>query len=86
MTKRLGRPGALEPDAVEKMPRGYSMGIDRSLVESFTSSFPFHDEDYVSPLMRMMGYTRSPNRCIHYRKRLLLGSSRWRCADCGAYL
>jgi hypothetical protein len=86
MTKRLGKPGALEPTAVEKMPRGYSLGIDHDLGESYAVSLPFHDEDYVSPLMRMMGYTRSPNRCIHYRKRLLLGSTRWRCADCGTFL
>lgn len=39
-----------------------------------------------SPLMRRLGYTAHPDACTHYRKRLMLGSTQWTCADCGVRL
>lgn len=61
---------AIEPTAVEKMPRSYYIGIDIGLGDSYNATFPIH----------------KPTPCIHHRKTLLLGSTRWRCTDCGTAL
>lgn len=81
---------ALEPSAIEKMPRGYFLGIDHAapgsqdkMVQVFP---PAVDPEYVSPLMRRLGYTRNPLTCGHYRKRLYLGTTQWLCAECGERL
>lgn len=90
MAKLLGKPGALEPDKIEQMPKGYYLGIDTGLSESYTvwshpSGWPW-DIWNPSPLMRRLGYTRNPATCGHEKKRLMLGSTQWRCADCGTEL
>lgn len=89
----VGKPKALEPAAVEKMPRGYSLGIDRGIGEDRgavqvydINRDTFYSELEVSPMMRRLGYTRNPLNCGHYKKRRYLGSKVWECMDCGERL
>lgn len=88
MTKRLGKAGAIEPTSVEKMPRGYFLGVDPGILgeDRTVQVYPMHDQEYVSPLMRRLGYSRNPSSCGHYRRSFRLGAERWHCADCGETL
>lgn len=81
----VGKPQVIEPAAVEKMPRGYFLGVDTEMVQAV----PVDPAPYAlrpTPLMRRFGYTRHPFDCGHYNKRLYLGTTRWICSDCGEVL
>lgn len=81
--ERLGKPGAIEPTAVEKITPETKFGMDMpsAKVEAY-----LNDTFGVSPFMRRLGFTSNPRTCAHYRKRMYLGMERFQCSDCGALL
>lgn len=95
----VGKLKAVEPDAVEKMPKGYSLsidegiGTDKGIMQVYDTRTNTLERKWVldqylsvSPLMRRLGYTRNPHDCLHFRKRMYLGMTRFQCSDCGELL
>ena len=77
-----GKPKVLEPTSIDKATPEWRFGVD------YASATPAEQVEPLrpTPLMRALGYTRHPYDCSHYRKRLMLGSTIWRCAECGSQL
>jgi len=77
-----GKHRAIEPSSVERITLAQRFGADMPSAKPVEWDEPLRP----SPLMRRLGYTAHPDACTHYRKRLILGSTRWTCADCGVRL
>jgi hypothetical protein len=81
----VGKPKAIEPDAIQTPGRkvDWTKRVVTNVGDFERLQAPTWNP---SPLMRALGFTRNPMTCAHNRKRLMLGSDTWRCAECGEEL
>src|ERR1700744_3452195 len=63
----VGKPKAVKPTEIEKMPKGYSLSIDpcvgkdKTIVQIYDTKKNTLESEYsVSPLMRRLGFNRHP--------------------------
>ena len=76
---------AIEPTSIDKIGPEVKFGNDMPSAGP-VDPYSTLTRSTLSNFMRLMGWTRHPHECSHYRKTMYLGSSVWICKDCGTRL
>lgn len=76
---RLTSGAAIEPSAIEQSTPAGRFADDLPSCKPPVYDAPLR----ATRIMRVLGYHAHPATCLHYKKRLYAGSTRWHCADCG---